>query len=569
VTLLDRKLAWRRATKTVSDYDLQVCVLSTFTANPLEPFLGMGLADYGSTASVHTGPYDQILSQCLMVDSELDQVFSSGSGEPVLVVWPRVEDVWRSQNGPLADPLSNYIEPFVELADAAISAAKRLSATLIFVLPASASIVPLGVGDAANSLGYGAAGDAVRLALREVLSRQAGVLVVDAEAAVRALGTTAAFNPRTLTTARIPYTDALFDIVGRHIGRLVSLSRRGSAKLAVLDADNTLWGGVVGEDGADGIDLLDNGPGEAFRAFQSWLLELRRAGLLLAVASKNNEPDLWEGFNRREMVLNQGHLAGWRVNWQPKPANLLELADELNLGVASFVFVDDNPVELEAMRALLPAVRTVQMPEDASMWVGEIAQSGLFDRLPPTQDDLGRATGYQVETQRRALREVMSPADYRASLEIEVVLELAQLTDLPRLAQLVAKTNQFTLGGPRHSETTLGAMINSPEWVVCVVSAKDRFGDYGVVGASISSVASANGIASLDTFVLSCRAMGRGVEDAMVVHALEQAGGALRVTVRETPKNLPGRAFFASIGASADVEVVLSGIAFPEHVARS
>ncbi len=570
MSLLARKLEWRKVLKArtqtqtnTNTAPLRVAVLATFTAQPAEPFIGMGAEDAHVPVEVWTGPYDQISSQCLLPGSETEAF-----APHVLVVWPRLEDVWRVMPAPLIDPLDQYVDALSEVAQIAIDAAGRWKATLLFVLPAFPEHRPLGVGDASNSLGVTAAAEGARTTVRQML-QSAGALVVDAESAVRQIGLDQALNPRLLTTARVPYTEACFDLIGRDIGRVLKLSRRGAAKVAVVDADNTLWGGVVGEDGADGIDLLDNGPGEAFRTFQQWLIELRRAGMIIAVASKNNEDDLWSAFDRREMVLQKEHLAAWRVNWQPKSQNLLELADELNLGTASFVFIDDNPIEVGAVREALPEVVALQMPGDASLWHSAVAASGALDRLPPTKEDLGRAEGYRVETERRELRSAMTPEEYRRTLGIEVLLADPETADVARLSQLVAKTNQFTLGGPRHSEADIAAMMSDASWSVRLVSAKDRFGDYGIVGATMTRLATHAGDAGvLDTFVLSCRAMGRGVEDAMVSDAVDVAGGSLSVTVIETAKNTPGRTFFASLGAQPGEPAVLTDVPWPEYVRR-
>jgi FkbH-like protein len=560
MSLLQRKMAWRQVVRgrDAAAPLRRVSVLASFTVNALEPLLGMAAHDQDIALAIHTGPYDQIRSECLNPTSE-----TAAQVPEVLVVWPQCEDVWRSYEFPLVDNLERYTIDFTELAGIALAAAARLQATLVFVLPHVPELRPLGVGDHANPLGVTAAAEAARTALRAAL-HGTGALVADADDAVRSLGYRAALDPRLFTTARVPYTDAAFDHVATQIARLLRLHFRGAKKVAVVDADNTLWGGVVGEDGADGIDLLDNGPGEAYRAFQGWLRELRRAGTIIALASKNNESDLWPAFDRREMVLRRDELAAYRVNWDPKPRNVAELADELNLGTASVVFIDDNPAEIEAMRSGLPEVQSVRMPEDASQWVRDVAGSGALDRLVPTTDDLHRAEGYRVETERRALREVLDPEAYLRSLEIEVRLFEPESADLGRLAQLIAKTNQFTIGGPRHTEVELRAMMDSDEYVVRLAAAKDRFGDYGVVGATV--VQRNEEMTLLDSFVLSCRAMGRGVEDAMISDAVASAGQRLQVLVHETPKNTPGRSFFTRLGVAPGVPTVLRAAEWPEAV---
>ncbi len=560
---LKRKLSWRSLQSTHDDTALRIAVLATFTAEPIVPFLGTAMHAEGFPARLQVAPYDQIVAQCVDPTSE-----TATFRPDILVVWPRLTDVWRGRDLPLVDPVESYVEPLLSIVDAAINAGSSLQATLVFVLPVLPEVRPLGVGDAGNPRGVLATATAAREAARQMLAAAPGTLIVDAEEVVRAIGSRKALDARTLTIARIPYTDACFAEVSDNIARLLRIARRGAAKVAVVDADNTLWGGVVGEDGAAGIDLLDNGPGESFREFQRWLLELRRAGLLIALASKNNESDVWEGFARPEMALKQEHLAAWRVNWSAKSGNISEIADELNLGTQSFVFIDDSPIEIGEVAAAAPEVRALQMPADPTQWKQLIAASGALDRLAPTDSDLGRAASYAVESTRRVMAQKMTHEEYLASLGIAVRIAEPSQTDIARLSQLVAKTNQFTLGGPRHAEASLAGFLTDPRYAVRVVHAVDRFGDYGVIGALI--VAHDDGHARLDTFVLSCRAMGRGVEEAMLCSAFEAAAPQqLTCTLVATEKNKPGRTFFARHGvAEPGVATVMAPVAWPTHVER-
>lgn len=560
---LKRKLSWRSIHRTHDDTALRIAILASFTAEPMVPFLGTGLHAEGIPARMMVAPYDQIVAQCVNPASE-----TAAWHPDVIVVWPRLEDLWRGTDLPLIDPLDRYIESLLSVADAANSGAAAMKATLVFVLPVLPELLPLGVGDAGNARGVMAAAHAAREAARRLLAAAPGVLIADAEEVVRAIGSRKALDARTMTIARIPYTDACFAELSDRVARLLRIARRGAAKVAVVDADNTLWGGVVGEDGAAGIDLLDNGPGESYREFQRWLLELRRAGMLIAAASKNNEADVWDGFTRSEMVLRQEHLAAWRINWSAKSGNIIEMADELNLGLQSFVFIDDNPIELGEVAAAAPEVTGIRMPADPVHWKQMIAAVGALDRLAPTASDLGRAAAYQVESERRVLARKMTPEEYLASLGIEVRVSEPAPSDLGRLAQLVAKTNQFTLGSVRHSEAELAGYVTDPHYAVRVVSAVDRFGDYGVIGALIVALDAEH--ARLDTFVLSCRAMGRGVEEAMLCSAFEVAGQApLSCTVMETEKNRPGRTFFARHDVTEPaVPTVIAPVSWPAHVTR-
>ena len=323
----------------------------------------------------------------------------------------------------------------------------------------------------------------------------------------------------------------------------------------------------MGEEGAAGVDLKDNGPGEAFRNFQSYLLELRRAGVLIGVSSKNNEADFWEVFTRREMVLSRDHIAAYRINWQPKSVALREIADELNLGVSSFVFVDDSQVELGEVAAALPEVGLIRMPEDPANWLSAIQDTGLLDRLPPTAEDMVRAEQYQQERQRTELKQNLSPDEYLAGLDVRVHIFPPTPADMSRLAQLVAKTNQFNLNLKRRSEAELAALSTDPHWLIRLVAAQDRFGDYGTIGLIIVDTADP---ATLDTFLLSCRAMSRGVEDAMVAAAFEAVDGRdVLATVADAPKNEPAKRFFAKLGSETwGTTFKLHRVAWPSHVTR-
>jgi FkbH-like protein len=363
--------------------------------------------------------------------------------------------------------------------------------------------------------------------------------------------------------------------MGRRLARLIHLDKHGAAKVAALDADQTLWGGIVGEAGVDQIDLFDNGPGEAHREFQRYMVELHRAGLLLTIVSKNDPDVVWEAFGRSEMVVQQSHLATSRVSWDEKADSITAIADELNLGTASIVLVDDSPIECEKVAFQLPEVRTLLMPEDVVGWYDVIGRSGAFDRLPPNDTDRMRAASYQQEAQRRVLRSASSMADFFASLELRVDIRRLESADVPRVAQLIAKTNQFTLGGTRHSEAEVAAMVDDDRLVGFAVSASDRFGDYGTIGAMVIDRAPATtdspaGAAVLDTFVLSCRAMGRGVETAMLATAFD-VSPSVCAKVEETPRNQPARDFFAEHGCTlAGERSDLRQPAWPAHInARS
>jgi FkbH-like protein len=566
VTLAERRLAWRAIERSRQVAEFRIAILSTFTAEPLKPYLGLALDHVGLTASVIVGPYGQVSQECL------DSSSTTASQRPdIVVVWPRLEDLWAGKRLPLDDDSASYIEDLDYLAENALHVCDW-GATLIFVLPAVPEVRPLGVGDAGNARGVFAVASAAREAARARLSKSSGVLIADTEEVVRALGVSNTLDSRRLVTARIPYQEAAFAMMAERIARVITLSRRGAKKVVAVDADNTLWGGVIGEDGVGGIDLSDNGPGEAFREFQRYLLELRRSGAVLALVSKNNEADVVQAFARPEMDLQPGDFAAWRVGWEQKSDSISGIAGELNLGTSAVVMIDDSPLECAQVTSALPGVHTIEMPSDPARWYEVVSATLHLDRLPPTVADLSRADSYQRERDRQELRQNASLDGFLTSLQLEVVVAGAERVDITRAAQLVAKTNQFTLGGRRRSETELTVCADDPRYELQLVSAADRFGDYGIIGLFIVDKEPAdpgvpkNG-ALLDTFVLSCRAMGRGIESAMVASAFELAGKNLGVKIQESPKNEPARRFFAQLGCNRPGEIaLLDSVHWPAHI---
>jgi FkbH-like protein len=275
------------------------------------------------------------------------------------------------------------------------------------------------------------------------------------------------------------------------------------------------------------------------------------------------------------MKVRPNDFAAWRVGWGQKSTSIVEIAEELNLGTSAFVLIDDSPLERAAVSMTLPEVDTIEMPADPALWYESVSASGQLDRLPPTIDDLARAESYRQERVRQEGRGNASLEDFLMSLQLEVAIARVGQPDVLRAAQLVAKTNQFTLAGRRWSESELTACLDDTRYDLRLVSAVDRFGDYGAIGVFIvDKHPHGSGVpldvALLETFALSCRAMGRGIESAMVAAAFESAGTALGVRVHAGPKNEPARRFFADLGCTEpDQMTVLKDVVWPSHIRRT
>lgn len=554
---------WREVQRSDEPAGLRIALLGTFTLDTFVPSLGVALAGRGTKVEIHLGPINQVVQECS------DPSSSTAAFAPdVVVVWPRLEDLWGALGAPLTDPHEVYLDPLRQVVTHALEGARRMGARLVVVLPVIPQERVLGVGDAANPLGAYATATAVREHVRALCAGSSGTVVFDAEEVARTVGMSAGRDGRMAAVAGIPYSAALLEAVGVGLSRTVGLLTVAARKAVVVDADGTLWGGAVGEAGPDGLDF---GPGQAAAHldFQSYLLDLRRAGVLLALCSKNTEADVWPAFERREMRLRREHLSAWRIGWDAKSGAIREIAGELGIATDAVVFIDDNPAEIAQVRADLPEVGAVMMPADPTGWYEAIENASLLDRLPPTSDDRARTERVAHDRARRDLAQSMPPETYLKELEVWATARTARSADLMRLGQLVLKTNQMNLNGRRFGEHELREMSSRPDRSIRVIEAGDRFGDYGTVGCYL--LVRRETAADLELFLLSCRVLGRGVEQFMMADASAQAAswglGTVKAAVVPNERNEPARRFFAELGAGQEgVATPLRRVETPSHI---
>jgi FkbH-like protein len=345
----------------------------------------------------------------------------------------------------------------------------------------------------------------------------------------------------------VPYVRSLAQMIGALLGR--------SAKCVVLDLDNTLWGGVVGDDGPERLALGEGDPrGEAFLAFQRYLLRLRERGVTLAVASKNDEANALAPFTSRpEMVLRRSDFVAFRANWQPKSDNVRDIAATLGIGLDAIVFVDDNPAEREQVRQALPDVRVVELGDDPSDYPVLVDRAGWLETVTLSAEDRTRSGMYQANAEREQLR--MGIGDYDAylrSLQQRAVIAPFEERYLDRIHQLTNKTNQFNLTTHRMSASQLAAMIDSADHLTAYVRLADRFGDNGLISVF---AAHAEGCELwVDLWLMSCRVLRRGVEQLLCNHVIERARAAgyraLHGTYVPSGRNGLVRDHYASLGFS-------------------
>jgi FkbH-like protein len=349
----------------------------------------------------------------------------------------------------------------------------------------------------------------------------------------------------------IPYTVPFFVSVATIIFRKIHALSTQPFKAIAVDCDNTLWKGVAAEDGPLGVMI-----GEAERSLQRFLLRQYEAGVLICLCSKNRKEDVLEVFEKNPgMILKMHNISFHRINWNPKPENIKDLAKEINIGTDSFVFIDDNPVECEEVRNMLPEVLTIQLPRDG--FTGkELLNSWVFDRIKITGEDIKRAQKYREEVIRKSFRSTSgSYKDFIEGLNLRIEIEPINEKDIPRISQLTYRTNQFNFTGRKRDEVEISQILADKKFDCFKVSVTDRFGDYGLTGAVVVNKENEY---IIDTFLLSCRVLGKGVEHAVTAFLGREAGSLNYDSVSfyfvKSPKNTPVENFIHSFFSDCIVD---------------
>jgi len=379
-----------------------------------------------------------------------------------------------------------------------------------------------------------------------------GVALVDCDRLAAEVGRRSWFDPRYWNRAKQAVSLAHVPLLARHTAAVLGAQLGASRKCLVLDLDNTLWGGVLGEEGLSGIALGDGAVGEAFVAFQEHVLALKERGVVLAVCSKNNDADAREAFERHPgMRLRLDDIAMFSSCWDDKPTQLRRIAATLGLGLDALVFVDDNPAEREAVRQLVPEVDVIALPADPHGYVRALADYPFFEPAALTAEDAARTETYRARARLAAAEaEASSLEEFHRGLDMTAtVVPLDELT-LPRVAQLVGKTNQFNLTGRRRGAEEIARLAADPATTVLCVRLADRFADHGLVAVVIAvaggSVAAGGTVVAgdalaVDTWLMSCRVIGRTLEDEiaglLLAEARRRGLARVRGEYRPSPKN--------------------------------
>jgi FkbH-like protein len=384
--------------------------------------------------------------------------------------------------------------------------------------------------------------DLINRALAELVLGSDDVLL-DVAGIAEAVGLANWHDPQLWNLAKLSFSDQLIPLYADHVARVVAALRGKSGKVLVLDLDNTVWGGIIGDDGLEGIKIAQGDAiGEAHLAVQRMALDLRQRGIVLAVSSKNSDEVARAPFEQHpEMLLRLEHIAVFQANWNDKATNIQAIAEELSLGLDSIVFLDDNPAERGLVRKLLPQVAVPELPEDPSAYARTLAAGGYFEAITMAPEDLKRAGFYQDNAKRASLQKQAGGVDaYLASLDMTITLQPFDGKGRARIVQLINKSNQYNLTTRRYTEPEILDLERDPGIFTLQVRLADVFGDNGMISVVICRPL-ANETWEIDTWLMSCRVLGRGVECVVLREILEHAREAgihkLTGTYRPTERN--------------------------------
>lgn len=508
-----------------------LAISATFTSEALEPTLAFWLGELKLDYQVRFAPYNQVFQQLLDPASLLG---ANRNGLNAVLV--RFEDWARFRNAVSIPELEIEVRNLESALRSFASTAR--SPVLVCLCPASRGFM----SDAGRARFVARSEESLRSALRDT----GAVHLVSAADIQQHYPVSGYDDPHADELGHVPYTPEFFAALGTLIARKVH-ARTNRYKVIALDCDETLWEGVCGEDGPLGVRL-----GAEHRALQAFMRQQRESGMLLALCSKNNPEDVYETFRAHpEMPLRLKHFAATRLNWEPKSANLRSLGDELGLGTDSFILVDNSATECAEVQAGAPEVLTIALPP-ASEFAGFLEHIWAFDRWSITEADRDRAASYAQEAERsKAQRQSASLSEFLASLNLEIRFSPLLPEHLARVAQLTERTNQMNFTSIRRSEVEIQSLLDSGGVECLTVDVSDRFGNYGLTGVILFR---ASGQAlTVDSFLLSCRALGRGVEHRMLARLGEiaQERGLAEVDVAFIPlqRNRPAGALLSSLGA--------------------
>jgi FkbH-like protein/non-ribosomal peptide synthase protein (TIGR01720 family) len=523
--------------ETAKRLETAVVVLSTFTADPIKPTLEYWFEQLQLPIQVYLGPHGQIF-QTILADNQP----WSRAGSAFMVLLLRLED-WVARECDDLDQLrENLRSNLDDLISAIRSRADQNSASfLIAVCPPSAATAAQ--ADRAQAIRN------IEADFLATVGQIPGVMICSRSDVFTLTSIEDALDPVADQLAAIPYTEPFFTALATVVTRKIFQLRTPPYKVIAVDCDDTLWDGACGENEPHQLQL-----GEARIQLQSFLRDLRERGILICLCSKNHPDDVWRVFQQRpDMPLRAVDIAASRINWEPKSQNLRDLADELNVGLDSFMFLDNNPAECAEVRSNCEGPLVWQLPDNPRHIGNFLNHLWTTDRRPVTAEDHRRQEFYLQQGERRQLERSLTLADFIERLDLRVALEPLTLSSIPRAAQMTERTNQFNTTGVRQSEADLQHWLRRPDCHAQILRVQDRFGDYGIVGLALFHFT--EDTMAVESLLLSCRVLGKGVEhrflNALAELARPRNTTGITIKYRPTGRNAPALKFLHECGAQA------------------
>jgi len=503
---------------------LTAALLSSFTMETIEPAFRVSEFREGRDLNFACIPYDQWIG-ALTYESQLDEL-----SPDIIFLLLHLEDVCPLLASQHLDATQGALEEesrnLIDLIRSGINQFRsRNSAPIVLCTFVARSIGIERYCDRRSVDGRSAKIERLNRALAEIASDSKNVFVFDYAALVTDHGRRNWYDLNQHYRTHSSVSFCALPSLARDMSMFISAMVNSRKKVLAVDLDNTLWYGILGEDGYQGIRADNDWPGNAYRDFQRFLRNLRASGILLAILSKNNKEDVEEGFaQNRSMPLALGDFSAKRVDWLDKSTNLSSIAEELDLSSDAFVFMDDNPLEVELMRAMRPEVLTVHAAGSASEFPDLLIANGRLHSVVLTEEDSLRAKSYSAQEARNdERRQVGNLETFLCGLDLRLEYRPPTASEMDRVAQLCAKTNQFNLTTIRYTISALLELLESSSHSVRICRLSDKFGDYGLIGVVILNFVEETGECEIDSFLMSCRVLGRKVEDGILAAIEKEA----------------------------------------------
>ena len=532
------------------DKKINVGILASFSLNGLEETLRVKSAQKGIDCRIYVGDYNQYNQEIFKSNSRLFQ-FNPQLTFLILDVRHILGELYFLPYSISASERKEFVETKVDeikkLVETFLDNSNSKLVITNFQIPVYS---PYGINEQKEDFGMKQLVYEINNKIRHELKDQSLVFIYDFNEFVMKFGEYNVFNYQDYffgdIKISIDYIPKFADELLGYVNAVMGITK----KCIVLDLDNTLWGGIIGEDGFDNIKLGDDAVGRSFVEFQKRLLALNQRGIILAINSKNNFEDAMEVIKKHpSMILREDNFACMKINWDDKVTNLQEISKELNIGLDSMVFFDDDLINQEFVKTSLPEVLVVELPNDSSQFAQIITKMKEFDVLKITEEDVKRNEMYLVQKKRTELKnKIVDFDEFLKQMNIEVNIKKADSFTIPRISQLTLKTNQFNLTTKRYQQEEISSFSSDKDRIVECVQVSDKFGDNGITGVYIIEKKDSKEWI-IDTFLLSCRIMGRKVEEAMLYQIIEKAKnlGIKKIKGKFIPtkKNKPAENFYS------------------------